>query len=232
MLHITEHAHGIRELRLARPPVNALDADLIRALRKAIEAAPAEGAQALLISGSPGMFSAGLDVPALLMLDAPALQRCFEDFFGMAAALAQCPIPVAAAVTGHSPAGGAVIALFCDYRVMAQGPFKIGLNEVQVGLTVPVVIRDALARLLGPYRAERLLVSGAMLESDGAAASGHAGNPRRESRRSDRHDPARTPAHRPIRRGVATRRNPGHAARAGGQTQGRQARLMRAAGAL
>ncbi len=172
MLHITEHAHGIRELRLARPPVNALDAGLIRALREAITAAPAQGAQALLISGSPGMFSAGLDVPALLALDAPALQRCFEDFFGMAAALAQSPIPIAAAVTGHSPAGGAVIALFCDYRVMAQGPFKIGLNEVQVGLTVPAVIRDALARLLGSYRAERLLVSGAMLESDAALRVG------------------------------------------------------------
>lgn len=168
MLHITDHAHDIRELRLARPPVNALDPGLIRALHGAITAAPAQGAQALLISGSPGMFSAGLDVPALLALDAPALQRCFEDFFGMAAALAQSPIPVAAAITGHSPAGGAVIALFCDYRVMASGAYKIGLNEVQVGLTVPAVIRDALARLVGPYRAERLLVSGAMLEAEAA----------------------------------------------------------------
>ena len=172
MLHITEHDHGIRELRLARPPVNALDAGLIRALRLAIEAAPAQGAQALLISGSPGLFSAGLDVPALLALDAPALQHCFEDFFGMAAALAQSPIPIAAAITGHSPAGGAVIALFCDYRVMAAGPFRIGLNEVQVGLTVPTVIRDALARLLGPYRAERLLVSGTMLEAEAALRIG------------------------------------------------------------
>ena len=168
MLHVTDHPHGIRELRLARPPVNALDAGLIRALRTAISDAPAQGAQALMISGSPGLFSAGLDVPALLALDAAALRDCFEDFFGMAAALAQSPIPVAAAITGHSPAGGAVIALFCDYRVMAEGPFKIGLNEVQVGLSVPSVIRDALARLVGAYRAERLLVSGAMLEADAA----------------------------------------------------------------
>jgi 3,2-trans-enoyl-CoA isomerase len=169
---ILDHAHGIRELRLARPPVNALDPGLIAALRQAVEQAPAHGAQALLISGSPGLFSAGLDVPALLALDAPALAQCFEDFFGMVAALAQSPIPVAAAITGHSPAGGAVIALFCDYRVMAEGPFKIGLNEVQVGLTVPTVIRDALARLIGPYRAERLLVAGAMLEAEAALRIG------------------------------------------------------------
>jgi enoyl-CoA hydratase/carnithine racemase len=65
-----------------------------------------------------------------------------------------------------------VIALFCDYRVMAEGPFKIGLNEVQVGLSVPSVIRDALARLVGTYRAERLLVSGAMLEADAALRVG------------------------------------------------------------
>lgn len=172
MIETIDHADGIRELRLARPPVNALDPGLIAALRDAVEQAPAQGAQALLISGRSGMYSAGLDIPVLLTLDDAALARCFENFFGLMAALARSPVPIAAAITGHSPAGGAVIALFCDYRVMAAGPFRIGLNEVQVGLTVPTVIRDALARLLGPYRAERLLVSGTMLEAEAALRIG------------------------------------------------------------
>lgn len=172
MIEIRDHDHGIRELRLARPPVNALDAGLIGALRTAVEHAPGEGAQALLVSGQPGMFSAGLDVPALMALDRDALRRCFEDFFGLAAALALSPVPVAAAVTGHSPAGGAVIAVCCDYRVMARGAYRIGLNEVQVGLTVPTIIRHALARLVGAYRAERLLVAGAMLEAEEAQRIG------------------------------------------------------------
>ena len=172
MLERIDHEHGIRELRLARPPVNALDPGLIRALRAAVEAAPRDGAEALLISGTPGMFSAGLDVPVLLALDRAALAPAWRDFFGLAAALARSPIPAAAAITGHSPAGGAVLALHCDYRVMARGPYRVGLNEVQVGLTVPACIQAALARLVGTYRAERLLVAGAMLESEAALAIG------------------------------------------------------------
>ena len=172
MLDRIEHPNGIRELRLARPPVNALNPDLVRALRRAVDEAPREGANALVISGASGIFSAGLDVPFLLTLDRAGMRAFWGEFLGMCAALARSPIPVVAAITGHSPAGGAVIALFCDFRVMAHGAYRIGLNEVQVGLTVPDVIRVALTRLLGAYRAERLLVQGAMLESETALRAG------------------------------------------------------------
>ncbi|MGH8184608.1 MAG: enoyl-CoA hydratase/isomerase family protein [Rhodanobacteraceae bacterium] len=172
MLGTIEHDHGIRELKLARPPVNALNPELIAALRQAIEQAPRDNAQALLISGSPGLFSAGLDIPVLLQLDRPAMRAFWNDFFGVCAALARSRVPIAAAVTGHSPAGGAVLAIFCDYRVMARGEYKIGLNEVQVGLTVPACIQAGLRRLVGTYRAERLLVAGAMLDAEEALAAG------------------------------------------------------------
>ena len=114
MLDTLDHPGGIRELRLARPPVNALDAGLLSALRGAIEHAPPDGAEALLLSGSPGLFSAGLDIPALMQLDRTAMRAVWNDFFGTCAALARSPVPIAAAVTGHSPAGGAVLAIFCD----------------------------------------------------------------------------------------------------------------------
>jgi enoyl-CoA hydratase/carnithine racemase len=171
MLDIHDH-DGVRELRLNRPPVNALDPTLVKHLREAVERAPADGVQGLLLSGSQGMFSAGLDVPALLELDRDGMRAFWREFFNLCATLAHSPIPVVAAVTGHSPAGGAVLALFCDYRVMAHGPFRIGLNEVQVGLIVPDCIQLALRRTVGAYRAERLLVSGAMLTSDEALECG------------------------------------------------------------
>lgn len=167
MLELIRH-DAIHELRLAHPPVNALNPELLRALHAAIKAAPDDGARGLILSGRPGMFSAGLDVPNLLQLDRTALAECWRDFFGICAALATSPIPTVAALTGHSPAGGAVMAVFCDYRIMARGEFKIGLNEVQVGLAVPDVIQQGLRRLVGPHRAERLMVAGAMLESEGA----------------------------------------------------------------
>lgn len=171
MLDIIRH-ETVHELHLARPPVNALDPVLVRALRTAVETAPSEGARALVLSGSPGMFSAGLDVPALLQLDRDAFRIFWNDFFGLCAALARSPIPVVAAITGHAPAGGAVLAIMCDYRIMARGAFKIGLNEVQVGLSVPECIQAALRRLVGTYRAERLMVAGAMLDAEQAQAIG------------------------------------------------------------
>ena len=176
MLDIQRHG-TIHELRLARAPVNALNPALVQQLREAVEAAPGHGARGLLLSGAPGLFSAGLDVPALMQLTRDEFRVFWGDFFGLCAALARSPIPVVAAITGHSPAGGAVLAILCDYRVMARGknpdkPYRIGLNEVQVGLTVPECIQAAMRRLIGTYRAERLLVSGAMLEPQAAHAVG------------------------------------------------------------
>jgi enoyl-CoA hydratase/carnithine racemase len=70
---------------------------------------------------------------------------------------------VAAAITGHSPAAGAVLAVFCDYRVMADGAFKIGMNEVQVGLVPPLPLQYAMKRLTGPRVGDGLLIAGALL---------------------------------------------------------------------
>ncbi|PWK92815.1 enoyl-CoA hydratase/isomerase family protein [Fulvimonas soli] len=172
MLDIFPHDGDIVEIRLARPPVNALNQDLLAALREAVAQAPAGGARGIVLSGAPGMFSAGVDVPALLGRDRDGVRAFWRAFFHTASTLACSPVPVVAAVTGHSPAGGAVLALFCDYRVMAEGPYRIGLNEVQVGLIVPDCIQHALRRLVGTYRAERLLVAGAMIESAEALACG------------------------------------------------------------
>jgi 3,2-trans-enoyl-CoA isomerase len=165
--------HGpIRELRLDRPPANALSPELVAALRAAIEAAPGEGAQALVLSGSPRMFSGGLDVPHLIQLDRAAILTAWRDFYGMMRALAASPIPVAAAITGHSPAGGAVISLFCDVRIMAEGDFRIGLNEVQVGLFLPPVIYRAMRLVVGNRQAERLCVGGLLIPAAEALRAG------------------------------------------------------------
>src|SRR5699024_6350386 len=121
--------HGrIHELRLARPPVNAINPELCAALRGAIDAAVDAGTEGLVLSGGPKVFSAGLDVPYLLSIqdDADALHAAWNGFFDAARALAACPVPVAAAIAGHAPAGGCVLALCCDWRVMAEGPFAIG----------------------------------------------------------------------------------------------------------
>jgi Delta3-Delta2-enoyl-CoA isomerase len=172
MLDILPHDGGIHEIRMARAPVNALDGALVAALREAIVGAPANGARGIVLSGAEGMFSAGVDVPALLQRDRAGVTDFWNEFFALCGAIAASPVPTVAAITGHSPAGGAVISLFCDYRIMAHGMYKIGLNEVQVGLSVPEPIQFAMRRILGNYRAERLLVSGAMVDAEQAHAIG------------------------------------------------------------
>ena len=171
MLMKIEHG-DILELRLAHPPANALNPALVHALREAIESAPAARARALVLSGAEGMFSAGLDVPALLKLDQSGMYEFWREFIHLLRAIALSALPIAAAITGHSPAGGAVLATFCDTRIAAEGQFKIGLNEVRVGLPVPSVIHAALKRLVGARQAERLCVHGLLIAPEEALRIG------------------------------------------------------------
>ena len=157
---------------LNRPPANALSPALINALKDAIEAAPSDGARALVLSGTPSMFSAGLDVPLLLTLDRPAIAQVWSDFYRLMRALARSSIPVAAAINGHGPAGGTVLALFCDWRVMAEGEWKMGFDEVQVGIPLPPVILSALRRQVGARQAERLGTGGLVISAVEAARIG------------------------------------------------------------
>lgn len=175
----THSADGIVELRLARAPVNALNPALCDDLRTALAAAVDGGAQGIVLSGGTKVFSAGLDVPYLISLgdDRNALLSAWESFFLAARAIAECPVPVVAAIGGHAPAGGCVLALCCDYRVMARSddparPYRIGLNETQVGLVVPVGILRLMQRVVGTYRAERLVVAGDMVEAERAERIG------------------------------------------------------------
>ncbi|WP_368564481.1 enoyl-CoA hydratase/isomerase family protein [Pseudoxanthomonas sp. UTMC 1351] len=173
-------AHGdIREIRLARPPVNALNTELCRALIAALNSAMGEGVLGIVLSGNEKIFSAGMDVPYLMSVgeDRHALMDSWQAFFGAARTLAESRIPVVAAMAGHAPAGGCVLALCCDYRIMARSvdparPFAIGLNETQVGLVVPEGIQRLLRRVVGTYRAERLLVAGEMVPAERALEIG------------------------------------------------------------
>jgi len=160
MLEVTEH-DGIRELKLARPPVNALNAELLRTLTEAIKAAAKDAA--IVITGQPGLFSAGLDVRGLLELDRAAVTNVFVELWRTQHAIAHSAVPVIFGLTGHSPAGGTVMAIHGDYRVMAQGDFRLGLNEVQVGLLPGAPIHGAFRRLVGGH-ASQLLTRGALID--------------------------------------------------------------------
>lgn len=170
MLEIINHG-TIRELRLAKPPVNALNSELVKLLTRSVREAGSE-CDAVVLSGREGMFCAGLDVVELMQFDRANMTSFWNAFFELLETIACSPIPVAAAITGHSPAGGAVMCMLCDYRVMSRGEYRIGLNETRVGLIIPPVLQNAMKRLVGPRVAEQMLVAGTLIGPEDACKTG------------------------------------------------------------
>ncbi|MGI9290764.1 MAG: enoyl-CoA hydratase/isomerase family protein, partial [Gammaproteobacteria bacterium] len=141
-------------------------------LQDAYEQAISEGAKALVISGQEGMFSAGLDVPELIAQDREHIEEFWLAFFQLMNLLAKSSVPIGAAITGHAPAGGLVMALHCDYRIATRGAFKLGLNEVQVGLPVPRNILFALEIAIGQRQAAWYASAGELMAPEEALAIG------------------------------------------------------------
>jgi enoyl-CoA hydratase/carnithine racemase len=163
---------GVAEIVMNRPPANALNLEFCTAIGRAHEDVCAAGARVIVLTGRPGMFSGGLDVPELLPLPRPAIEAFWVGFFRLTRALAASPVPVVAAVSGHAPAGGAILAIHCDYRIGVRGNFRIGLNEVAVGLPVPDCILFALEHLVGARIAQRLAMTAQLVTMDEALALG------------------------------------------------------------
>jgi enoyl-CoA hydratase/carnithine racemase len=178
MIETTDHeiaasANGpaafIRELRLNRPPVNALSAELLRAIQSAL--LTAKNAAAVVFTGQAGLFSAGLDVRGMLALDRDGVTATFVELWRTGRALALSPMPLIFAINGHSPAGGTVLAVHGDYRVMARGDFRLGLNEVQIGLFPGPLIFGVFRRLVGGHAAQ-FLTRGTLMDPDTALRIG------------------------------------------------------------
>src|SRR5215813_7130182 len=106
MIVITDHTDErgtVRELRLDRPPANALNPELIATLGDAVRYAPDSGVGGLVICGRPGMLSGGLDVPYLLTLDREGIFDTWKSFYAMMRAIVESPVPVVTAINGHAP---------------------------------------------------------------------------------------------------------------------------------
>lgn len=116
--------------------VNALSFSTIDAVRDEILGA-ADSSRAVVVAGRPGVFSAGLDLATVKNGDRGDLDRLFDRCTDLYQTLLRCPVPVVAACTGHALAGGALLLLCCDWRIGLRGDFRIGFNEVAIGVPLP-----------------------------------------------------------------------------------------------
>ena len=153
------------EVRLSSKPVNALSfalcTELTETLRELEEDREVKGI--LLSSALDGIFTAGLDLRALLETPDHPVDRVAEFWTAvqeMWLTLYMSPLATVSAISGHCPAGGCLLALSCDARVMVQGSASIGLNEVQMGLVAPKWLSTLLKDTVGQRRAESMLQTG------------------------------------------------------------------------
>jgi hypothetical protein len=115
----SEDRDGVRVLSLARPPVNALDFALVRALGAAFESAADARCRALVVTGMPGVFSAGIDTKRLAGYDARERAEMLRGVNRTLLALYALEKPCVAAISGHALGAGLVLALACDARIAA-----------------------------------------------------------------------------------------------------------------
>ncbi len=146
MLNVDER-DDVSVVRIEHGRVGALDAELLDALTEAVQTSD----RALVLTGTGSAFSAGVDLRRILDGGRPYTEQFLAALSRMFRALFDSPRPTVAAVNGHSIAGGCVLALACDVRLMSAG--RIGLAELAVGVPFPTsaleIVRHALGRDAG-----------------------------------------------------------------------------------
>ncbi|WP_295668085.1 enoyl-CoA hydratase/isomerase family protein [uncultured Mucilaginibacter sp.] len=126
----------------------------------------------VILTGKPGFFSSGADLMEVYGYDAQQAKSFWTDFFALQSALIAFKKPMVAALSGHSPAGGCVLAVCCDYRLMAEGEYIIGLNEIPVGIIVPESIFKVYAFWIGKQKAYQFLLEGKLIKVNEALQIG------------------------------------------------------------
>lgn len=149
-------------VQLHRGRANVLNHQMVNEIRQTFKNLAVDDAvRGVIITGQPHFFSAGLDVIELYDYNAEKIGDFFFDFGTMFIELAKFPKPFLSAISGHSPAGGTVIAICTDYRIMVAGPkYTIGLNEVAVNILISENIAYAYGFWLGKRQAYHALLAG------------------------------------------------------------------------
>ena len=160
----TENLDGLLLVTLSRGVANPIHAAMLGELHSALaQARVPEVRGVVLASDRPKFFSAGFDVKEVFQYNRAEMTSFFGSFIDLYEGLFRLPKPVVAAVSGHAVAGGAVLALACDVRVMAEGPFQFALNEVNLGVVLPPGAVRMAVDAIGAHHARELLLGGEAL---------------------------------------------------------------------
>lgn len=165
--------HGsVVTLRLAHGKVSAFDVELAEALALAIAEVGASDARAVILTGTGSTFSAGVDLfrvadggRAYVDRFYPAMVKMFLELFAL-------PKPVVAAVNGHAIAGGCILTLAADYRLIAAGNARMGVPEMLVGVPFPPSVLEAIQFAVPRQHLQNLIYTGRTVVPDDALRLG------------------------------------------------------------
>jgi enoyl-CoA hydratase len=161
---------GIATLTLSNGKVNAISPDVIAAFNTALDQAVADRA-VVIITGQPGILSGGYDLKVMTSGPREAVALVTSGST-LARRLLSHPFPVIVACPGHAVAKGAFLLLSADYRIGVDGAFSIGLNEVQIGMTMHHAGIEIARDRLNKVALQRSVVNGEMFNPQGAVAAG------------------------------------------------------------
>lgn len=163
---------GIETVRLAHGKANALDLELAVEIESTFRDLAENDAGAVILTGSGTIFSAGVDLFRVLEEGASYVLQFLPIFDSMIRAVFRLPKPLVCAVNGHAIAGGGLLALCGDVRLMGEGTGRIGLPELLVGVPFPPYALEIARLSMSPRGVERLVYSGATVGPEEAVELG------------------------------------------------------------
>jgi enoyl-CoA hydratase/carnithine racemase len=168
---LLETKGAVALLRMKNGVTNAIGPELVEDLGNALAQVKSD-CYGCILTGGNKFFSIGLNLPQLLRFNRRQMDRFWDAFDQLALDLFTLPQPTAAAICGHAPAGGTILALAADCRFAAGGKKLMGLNEINIGVPVPFLADLILRRVVGDRTANRVVFGGELVSTEEAQRIG------------------------------------------------------------
>jgi len=163
---------GVAWITLDDGKVNAMSLAMLNDIGAALDRAQADQAVVVLRSGRPGLFSAGFDLKVFAAGDVERSAEMVRAGAELALRLMGFPHPTIGVMAGHAFPMGTFLLLGCDVRLGARGPFRMGLNEVAIGISPPTFAIELARTRVAPAWLSRTATLGEMYEPDDAVTAG------------------------------------------------------------
>ncbi len=170
---LTSQKDGIVTLTLNRGKVNALNETLVEELHGVLTNFTKDNnVKSIIITGQGNFFTFGFDIPEILSYSKEDFIRYLTKFTDLYTYIFLYPKPIISALNGHTIAGGCMMALACDYRIMVSGKARITLNEIGFGSSVFAGCVEMLRFCVGSRIATKIVYSGTMYSAEEAKELG------------------------------------------------------------